>query len=116
VQQSDTAPANEKTQTSSTPLSPVVNQQDLPPPMPIVRVNLQYKPIDEISKSAWYVKHIPNVLVDHCTFNFQDEDYELSVKDREYLKLESQLSMISEKDFERIIDCLEKVAFMYKDT
>lgn len=111
------AQANEKTQTSSTPLSPEQKRDDLPPPMPVVKVNLQYRPIEEISNSQWYIKHVPNVYADHCAFNFADEDYEICVKDREFIKSSEmpEISTMAEKDFERIIDCLEKVAYMYRD-
>lgn len=111
------AATNEKTQNSSTPLSPEQKPEDLPPPIPVVKVNLQYKPIDEICRSQWYLKHVPTVYTDHCAFNYADEDYEISIKDKEFLRSDPlpELTSLSEKDFERIVDCLEKVAFMYKD-
>jgi len=55
-------------------------------------------------------------MTDHTCFNFIDEDYELTEKDREYLKSEPNLEGLTEKEFERIIDALEKIAFMYKET
>lgn len=77
--------------------------------MPIVKINLGYSQIDEVTKAPHYIKHIPQVHVDHPTFDFGDNDFELRVKDKSYLK---DLD-ISEKDFERCIDCFEKIAHMY---
>lgn len=80
-------------------------------------MNLQFQTIPEVSKSLCYVKHIPPVYVDSCTFDFHDTDYELSLKDRDYLKTEpAEIAGVTEQDLERTIDCLEKVAFLYKDT
>lgn len=57
---------------------------------------------------------MPHVNTDHPIFDFQDEDYELTVKDKTFLfKNQAELGGMSEKQFERVIDCLEKVAFMY---
>lgn len=62
------------------------------------------------------MKFIPDVMTDHTCFNFKDEDYEITQRDKEHLKSETDLSGISEKEFERIIDCLEKIAYLYKET
>jgi hypothetical protein len=64
------------------------------------------------------VKQIPNVYKENINFNFTDEDYEFSIKDREWLKSQTAVDMssISEKQFERIIDCLDKVQQIYRDT
>ena len=53
-------------------------------------------------------------------FKFEDEDYELTVKDKIYLQSLNKAfpqhpDLLSEKEFERILDCLEKVAFMYRN-
>jgi hypothetical protein len=55
-------------------------------------------------------------MTDHTCFNFADEDYEITDRDKVYLKTEPELVGLSEKEFERTIDCLEKVAFLYKET
>jgi hypothetical protein len=61
-----------------------------------------------------YLKYVPQVYIDHPMFNYADEDYEISVKDRAYLKvLLAEAVSLSEKEFERIIDCIEKVSFKY---
>jgi len=39
------------------------------------------------------VKYVPYVTTDHTCFNFGDEDYEISAKDREYLKSETQIDL-----------------------
>jgi hypothetical protein len=111
------APTNEKTQTSSTPMTPEQKEEDLPNLRPVVKINLQFQPIPEITKSACYVKYVPPVFVDSCTFDFCDADYELSTKDRDFLRADHAETVgVSEHDLERTIDCLEKVAFLYKDT
>lgn len=87
--------------------------------MPTVKINLQYKPIDEISQAEHYFKYVPPVFEDRLMFDFASEDYELTQRDRDFLKSDPAnniCSNIGEKDFERLIDCLEKVAFVYKDT
>lgn len=63
-----------------------------------------------------YLKYVPQVFVDHPVFNFTDEDYEISVKDKAYLRsLLAEAVSLSEKEFERILDCIEKVSFMYRN-
>lgn len=46
-------------------------------------------------------------------FDFGAEDYEITQRDRNFLKANPQIGL-SEKEFERVIDCLEKCAFVYK--
>lgn len=106
---------NEKTQSSSTPYSPDQKQPELPPALPVVNLKLQYERIHEMVNPISYVKYVPQVYVDHPIFNFTDEDYEISVKDKAYLKsLLAEAVSLSEKEFERILDCIEKVSFMYR--
>ena len=80
--------------------------------MPTIKINLNYSQIDEVAKSVSYLKHVPTVNIDHPNFDFGSHDFELRVRDRVFLKEVE----ISEKDFERCIDCFEKIAFMYRDT
>lgn len=71
----------------------------LPSHVPVVNLKLQFHQIDEIAKSSGYVKQVPNVYKDNINFNFNDEDYEFSIKDREWLKAQTTVDMssISEK-------------------
>lgn len=55
-------------------------------------------------------------MTDHVCFNFKDEDYELTKRDKDHLKSDPDLAGVTEKELERIIDCLEKIAFLYKET
>ena len=80
--------------------------------MPTIKINLNYSQIDEVAKSVSYLKHVPTVYIDHPNFDFGSHDFELRVRDRVFLKEVE----ISEKDFERCIDCFEKIAYMYRDT
>jgi hypothetical protein len=59
---------------------------------------------------------VPDVMTDHVCFNFKDEDYELTKRDKDHLKSDPDLAGVTEKELERIIDCLEKIAFLYKET
>jgi hypothetical protein len=76
----------DKTQGSSTPVSPADKLIVLPPPMPKIKVNLNYQQINEVAKSNFYLKHVPTVHVDHPWFDFATHDFELRVNDRSFLK------------------------------
>jgi hypothetical protein len=79
-------------------------------------LKLQYERIPEMVNPISYLKYVPQVFVDHPVFNFTDEDYEISVKDKAYLRsLLAEAVSLSEKEFERILDCIEKVSFMYRN-
>jgi hypothetical protein len=90
----------------------------MPPSVPIVNVKLRFAELDEIAKSSGYVKQIPSVFEENINFNFTDEDYEFSLKDREWLRAQTTVDMsgVTEKQFERIIDCLDKIQQLYRDT
>jgi len=105
-------PSEDKTQSSSMPTSPKEKPVILPPPMPSIKINLDYSQVDEVAKSVCYLKHVPTVYIDHPNFDFSNNDFELRVRDKAFLREVE----ISEKDFERCIDCFEKIAFMYRDT
>ena len=76
------APSNEKTQTSSTPVSPSdaadAGKQPQPPKMPKIQLNLKYKPINEILQAEHFIKHIPKIYSDHLAFDYTEKDYEIS--------------------------------------
>ena len=80
--------------------------------MPVIKVNLQFAQLDEIAKANGFLKYVPPVYRDHPALDFADRDFELRVRDKIFL----QEVELSEGDFERVVDCLEKVAFMYRDT
>jgi hypothetical protein len=52
----------------------------------VVSVNLKYERIPEMVNPLGYVKLVPHVYRDHPLFNFADEDYEISVKDKAFLR------------------------------
>ena len=54
--------------------------------MPIIKVNLKYKPIKSITKAPHYIKYVPTVYSDALNFDFAENDYELVERDRKYLK------------------------------
>jgi len=111
--QAAAAPAQAKDQTLTAPLTPEQKQDDLPPPMPVVKIKLAYKPMDELTKANHFVKYVPPVTDDHLMFDFAAEDYEITQRDREFLKANPGVGL-SEKELERVIDSLEKCAFVYK--
>lgn len=80
--------------------------------MPSIVVNLNFPQMDEIAKAKQYLKYIPAVYHDHPAFDYSVPDFELRERDRAFLK-EIDLDAAQ---FERVIDCLEKVAFMYRDS
>ena len=98
--------------------------------MPIIKVNLKFKPIESITKAPHYIKYVPTVYSDSLNFDFAENDYELVERDRKYLKeLNEQISQgggkiasktsskpsmitqqeLTEHDFERFIDTVEKI-------
>ena len=99
-------------------------------PMPQVKINLKYKPIDAISKAPHYIKYVPHVYTDALNFDFADNDYEIVERDRKFLaELNEQISQnggkiasknsgqqtmikqqeLTEHDLERFIDTVEKI-------
>jgi hypothetical protein len=67
-------------------------------------------------KNAPYIKEIiPGRFKDHRAFNFADHDRELSRKDYNfYLNSAATSNNLSQKEFERVLDCLDKVSFMHQ--
>lgn len=65
-------------------------------------------------KNASYIKEIiPDRFKDHRAFNFADHDHELSHKDYKfYLNSAATSNNLSQKEFERVLDCIDKVSFM----
>jgi len=80
--------AAEKTTQSSSTLhhTPEIREADLPPAQPVVNLKLQYEIIPEVSNAHSYIKYVPKVYKDHPVFNFCEEDYEITVKDKAFLK------------------------------
>jgi hypothetical protein len=50
---------SEKTNASSTPISPEQKDPDLPPADPVVNIKLQYELLPEIVAPLGYLKNIP---------------------------------------------------------
>ena len=44
-------------------------------PMPIVKMNLKYKPMEKVTKATHYIKYVPHVYSDALNYDFADNDY-----------------------------------------
>ena len=95
--------------------------------MPVIKLNLQYKPMDVITKADHYFKYVPSVYSDAPNFDFADKDYEIRERDKVFLReLNEKIAQgsgsiacaggqvvkqeaLTENDFERFIDCMEKI-------
>lgn len=108
----------------------ICSKQKYPMSMPVIKMNLKYKPMEHITKAPHYFRYVPPVHVDALNFDFSDEDYELIERDRQFLKelnakivngtitvtsrVPSQTTTIkqeplTEKEFERFIDAADKI-------
>lgn len=102
-----------------------MDKEKYPKAMPVVKMNLKYKPMESITKAPHFVKFIPPVYSDALNFDYADKDYEIREKDRKFLSIlneklgkqastnPNQVSFVSEHDFERCIDAFEKI---YRET
>ena len=55
-------------------------------PLPQIKMNLKYKPMDQITKAKNYIVHIPKCFDDSLNFNWSDKDYLLKQQDSAALK------------------------------
>jgi len=105
-----------------------MGKEKYPRPMPVIKMNLKYKPMDHITKAPHYFKYVPSVYRDSLTFDFADKDYEIRERDRKFLRdLNEKIGLgngsiacnangalvkqepLSENEFERFIDAMEKI-------
>ena len=92
--------------------------------MPTVKLNLKYKPMENITQAPHYYKFVPTVYSDALNFDYADKDYEIREKDKKFLQTlneklakeggeagaqSNQVQSVSEHDFERCIDAFEKI-------
>ena len=104
--------------------------------MPEVKMNLRYKPLRHITHSDNYLYHVPKVFHDSLNFNWADRDYIITSDDRHFLsglnnrikdgmitipaRVQGQAETtveqqtLTEDDFERFIDLMEKIVFKTK--
>lgn len=110
-------------------------KEKCPRSMPVIKMQLRYKPMEHVTKAAHFFKYVPSVFSDSLNFDFDDCDYELVDRDRLFLKdLNARLAQangvlpaatasqpaveqepITEEEFERFIDCVEKIFQRTKD-
>ena len=53
---------------------------------PLIKMNLKYRPMEEISQATHYYKYVPEVFSDALNFDFADSDYELVERDKQFLR------------------------------
>ena len=61
-------------------------KQKYPLSMPVIKMNLKYKPMEHITKAPNFYKYVPAVYSDALNFDYADTDYELVEKDRVFLR------------------------------
>ena len=96
--------------------------------MPVIKMNLRYKPMEVVTKAPHYFKYVPSVYSDALNFDFADRDYEIIERDKVFVrdinaKITAGNGMIqvtgsaqpvkqeplTETDLERFIDAMEKI-------
>lgn len=96
--------------------------------MPIIKLNLTFKPMLDITQVGHYIKHKPEVY-DHNNlyFDWSTTLYELNSHDRRFLsQINTQIEQgiigsaanqvpLEERDLERVLDILEKIYFIKKE-
>lgn len=124
--------AEEKTQASSQPVSPPVakpvEEKKFPPAIPTINMNLQFKPMHEITQVNHYIKFIPSVYDNNnLYFDWHETLYEINNNDRRFLaQLNTMIEQgtiggasgqqpLDEHDLERVFDILEKIFFVKKE-
>lgn len=63
-----------------------MGKEKYPRATPVIKLNLQYKPMDVITKAAHYFKYVPPVYSDAPNFDFADKDYEIRERDKLFLR------------------------------
>lgn len=111
-----------------------MGKEKYPRAKPVIKMNLKYKPMDHITKAPHYFKYIPTVYSDSLTFDWADKDYEIRERDRKFLAgLNEKIAQgngsiacsangalvkqepVTEVDFERFIDVMEKIYQLTKN-
>ena len=136
------SPANDPASTSGTLFDPaqaikaamdkvvMTGIEKYPRPMPVIKMNLRYKPMEHITKAPFYIKYTPKVYQDALNFNFSELDYALVENDKAFIRdLNSKIvngtivipsrvpgqsqtikqEPLTETEFERVIDCIDKI-------
>lgn len=91
------SPANDPASTNGTLFDPAqaikaamdkvvtTGKEKYPRAMPIIKMNLRYKPMEHITKAPFYFKYNPKVYQDALNFNFSDLDYALVENDKTFI-------------------------------
>ena len=108
------------------------DKEKYPRSMPLIKMNRKYKPMEHITKVPHFFKYVPPVYSDALNYDFDDTDYELVERDKQFLRdLNAKIEkgngtintnvagqtinqeQLTEHDFERFIDVLDKI---YQET
>ena len=54
-------------------------------PIPKMKMNLKYKPMEHVTKVDNFFKFVPSVFSDSLTFDYHDRDYEIRERDRKFI-------------------------------
>ena len=105
-----------------------MRKERYPRAVPVIKLNLKYKPMEVVTKAPHYFKYVPSVFTDGPNFDYAINDYELNNRDRQFLaKINDKIAAgngsipgnlpgqiikqdrISEEQFERFIDVMDKI-------
>jgi len=105
-----------------------LGKERYPRVIPVIKLNLKYKPMEVVTKAPHFFKYVPTVFTDGPNFDYNHHDYELNSRDKQFLKEindklvagggslvgtgQSQVSNqepLTEKEFERFIDVMDKI-------
>ncbi len=105
-----------------------MRKERYPRAVPVIKLNLKFKPMEVVTKAPHYFKYVPSVFTDGPNFDYAINDYELNNRDRQFLaKINDKIAAgngsipgnvagqvikqdpISEEQFERFIDVMDKI-------
>lgn len=62
------------------------DKEKYPRSMPLIKMNRKYKPMEHITKVPHFFKYVPPVYSDALNYDFDDTDYELVERDKQFLR------------------------------
>ena len=60
----------------------MMGKEKYPRPVPVIKLNLRYKPMEVVTKAPHYFKYVPTVFTDGPNFDYLHMDYELNHRDK----------------------------------
>ena len=62
-----------------------MGKEKYPRAVPVIKQNLKYKPMEQVTKAPHFLKYVPTVFTDGPNFDYNHHDYELNEKDKKFL-------------------------------